>query len=95
MTEQERLEEVSRQRKIECARKEMQTTEDKKTDKYSKGFQIRLLIASVLFLCFLISKQENLTYKNIDCKRIQEIVQYDVGVDFVEEKIISVFHRLN
>lgn len=94
MTEQERLDEESRQRKIERVRKEM-NVEEKKTEKYSKGFQIRLLIASALFLCFLVSKQENLTYKDVNYKKIQQIVQYDVGVDFVEEKIISVFNRLN
>ncbi|MSS64002.1 hypothetical protein [Velocimicrobium porci] len=90
MTDQERLDEISRKKKIEQVRKEIAPP-----GKGGKGIQIRLLLASILFLLFLVGKQGNFSYRGWNCEKIMQIVQYDIGIDSVEEKIISVFHRLN
>lgn len=105
MLEQERLEEISRKKKVEQARREIKspkedfiqtkTNLEKKDRKNGKGFQIRLLFASALFLIFLVGKQEGLSYNGWSCEKIVKLVQYDVGMDIVEDKIISVFNRLN
>ena len=94
MTEREKLEEISRKKKLEQARREVKSprgnavqsksNSEKREGKRGKWFQVRLLFASILFLSFLVSKQEKLSYKDWDCDKIMEMVQYDVGIDSVE-----------